>query len=119
MTTNREKIIKYIEDFYPEIYNELSNCNKRSWKETFNLINKFIKESKSYHGGMDMSGLTCFLSTIKQERFVLGHLDLSTTFYPEQFEKIDIMIENGISRTFVLPPYTLSQLSSINCRQIE
>ena len=116
-TTNREKIIEYMKEFYPDIYNNLSNFGSRDWEETFNIINKMIKDSKSYHGGMDMSGLSSFLSTIKKERFVLGHLNLSTKFYPEQFEEIELMYENGICRDFALPPYTLSQLSLINGQQ--
>jgi len=112
MSKNRKKIIEYIKEFYPERYSELSSCNKRNEEETLSLIDKLIKDSKSYHGGMDMSGLVSFLSTIKMERFALGHLDPLTKFYPEQFEKIDTMIESGISRTYTFPPYTLSQLSA-------
>lgn len=113
-TTNQEKIIEYMKEFYPDIYNVLSNFDDRDGKETFSLINKMIKDSKANHCGTDMSGLQSLLSTIKKERFVLGHLDFSTTFYPEQFEEIEIMFTNGICRNFVLPAYTLSQLSSIN-----
>lgn len=103
-----------MKEFYPETYNNLSNFGRRDWKETFRLIDKMIKESKSYHCGLDMSGLSSLLSTIKKERFVLGELDLATKFYPEQFEEIEFMYKNGICRNFALPPYTLSQLSLIN-----
>tara|TARA_Y100000310_G_scaffold149818_1_gene149197 strand:+ start:4060 stop:4386 length:327 start_codon:yes stop_codon:yes gene_type:complete len=108
-----------MKEFYPDIYNILSNSDTRDWKEIFRLINKMIKESEFHHCGMDMSGLSSLLSVIKKERFVLGYLDSSTKFYPEQFDEIELMYKNGICRDFVLPPYTLSLISSINSQSIE
>ena len=115
MESNEENIIEYMKQFYPEIYAHLSGSGKLGSEQTFQRISSLINSSKSFHCGLDMSGLSLLLSTIKVERVALGFLDRATTdLYDEQLSRVDLMLEKGVTRNFKLPPHTWQEIEHLN-----
>lgn len=99
MTTQREKVIDHMKEHYPNTYAHFSEYGKHDNKATFKRIDESIKDSKKHHAGIDMSGLTSLLSSIKLERIVLGELDINeASLYDYQWEKVQEMLDNGIQR---------------------
>lgn len=99
MSKNTDNIIEYMKEHYSHTYMRFSNDGKLDHKSTFEAIKESIKVSKSHHCGLDMSGLVNLLSTIKLERLALGLLDKKDIeLYPDQWERLDDMIIDGITR---------------------
>lgn len=99
MSSNRESIIEYMKEHYPNTYQCFSDDGRLTHLEAFKKIDSVIKESKKNHMGIDMSGMQSLLSTIKLERIVLGEIDINTVkLFPYQWDKVYDMLENEIIR---------------------
>lgn len=112
MNSNIQSIMDYMKEHYSNCYNICSRNGELDWDQTFERINSEINISKSYHCGLDMTGLSSLLSTIKLERIALGLIDVnSVELYPSQIEKLELMKQNGIKRKVdVISDYEISRM---------
>lgn len=114
MSQAKEKMINHMKDYYPNIYSACSNNGKLDNMEVWKRIDKEIKESKSHHCGMDMSGFKSILATIKLELLVMSGDYEDAKLYDYQWEKVVKMLSDGIERVDKLPPYTQSKINQMN-----
>lgn len=111
MSDIKRAVIDYMALHYPIVYKVCSEDGTLSHIDTWNKIDQEIKDSKRFHCGMDMSGLTSLLSTIKLERVALGLLPNNVKLYGYQWDIVEQMQDEGVVRNDALPPYTLHKLS--------
>lgn len=117
---NIDKIIDYIKDNYPDIYNMITGgCeidNEWFWAN----LKAAIEASKKSPRGRDRSGLTGFLTAVKMERLALGHI-YQAEFYEKQAAEYHELYEGrqDFPMADSLPPETIEFFKKLKRKTVK